>query len=200
MPKSSSCKSWCGYDLIYPIGSLAPTHAILISRILKAFLARRLKRRLFVAHELLATEEHYVKALSVVCEIFYYPLLRLLEQSKADGTEGTSIWFLHPQHVSPLSHAAVLGRVRAAPLKKSEDIEAVFSVVDKLYIHHKEFSEYLKERVLDWEAFARLSLGDIFIDKTGTHPLHHSGRAPTRSHLLRRGSLFRTLFGIHQQL
>ena len=55
----------------------------------QAFLARMLKRRLFVAQELLATEEHYVKALSIMCRLFYYPLISLLEQSRKGGTEGT---------------------------------------------------------------------------------------------------------------
>ena len=56
------------------------------------------------------------------------------------------------------------------PLKKSEDIDAIFSVVAKLYIHHKEFSGILRARVRDWESFARLSLGDIFIQHTGLLP------------------------------
>jgi hypothetical protein len=44
-----------------------------------------LKRRLLVAHELMVTEEHYVKALSVLCRFFYEPLLAL---SKSDNKEG----------------------------------------------------------------------------------------------------------------
>jgi hypothetical protein len=55
---------------------------------LKVFAARKLKRRLFVAQELLATEEHYVKALSIMCRLFYYPLVTRLQQMKKDGTEG----------------------------------------------------------------------------------------------------------------
>lgn len=117
---------------------------ILIQKLIRAYRARMLKRRLLVAHELMVTEEHYVKALSVLCRFFYEPLLAL---SKSDNKE-------------------------AAPLKSTEDVESIFSVVAKLYIHHQEFSKYLRERVLDFDLFASKSLGDLFIQHTAFFELY----------------------------
>jgi hypothetical protein len=43
-------------------------------------LARRLRKKLLIGNELLKTEENYVRALSIVCNSFYYPLLMLDER------------------------------------------------------------------------------------------------------------------------
>jgi hypothetical protein len=76
-------------------------------------------------------------------------------------------------------------------------VESIFSVVDKLYIHHKEFSGYLRERVSDWEDFASRSLGDIFIQHTGALPVDalsstglHQARSCAQVRLIAMGSWY----------
>lgn len=113
---------------------------ILLQSAWRRTLARRLKKKLMIAKELLNTEENYVRSLSLVCNSFYFPLLMLEE--------------------------------RKTPLLPAEDVNAIFSVIGKMYEHQQSFLSALKQRITDWRDFEKRSVGDIFLEKTGFFDLY----------------------------
>ncbi len=68
---------WEGADLEDPAKL---KKVVLLQSAWRRQLARRLRKKLLIANELLKTEENYVRALSIVCNSFYYPLLMLEER------------------------------------------------------------------------------------------------------------------------
>jgi len=68
---------WEGTDLEDPAKL---KKVVLLQSAWRRQLARRLRKKLLIANELLKTEENYVRALSIVCNSFYYPLLMLEER------------------------------------------------------------------------------------------------------------------------
>ncbi len=127
----------CGQEIIRRV--------VLIQSRFRALRARKLRKKLLIAHELYNTEKNYVQALSVAVNVFYFPLLMMQERKQPSD--------------QPF-------------FETKDEIDAIFSVIDKLHVYHTQFLEILKERILDWEVFEAKSLGDIFLEKTNFFELY----------------------------
>lgn len=139
-------------------------NVVTIQTCARRFLAKRFRARLNVANELLLTEKSYVKALSVVVEVFYYPLL-MQEPQLATTTASTTT-------TTPTSPPASAGGCRASTELQQQmrqtggRVATIFSVADKLLFAHRTFCAILNERLRNLDEFRHKGLGDIFLKKT----------------------------------
>jgi hypothetical protein len=109
-----------------------------------------------------------VKALSVVVEVFYYPLL-MQEPQLATTTASTTT-------TTPTSPPASAGGCRASTELQQQmrqtggRVATIFSVAEKLLFAHRTFCAILNERLRNLDEFRHKGLGDIFLKKTRTPP------------------------------
>ncbi len=110
-----------------------------------------------------------MKALSVVVEVFYYPLL-MEEPQLATTTSSTTTT------TTPTSPPGSAGGCRASTELQQQmrqtggRVATIFSVADKLLFAHRTFCAILNERLRNLDEFRHKGLGDIFLKKTRTPP------------------------------
>eukprot|EP01088_Endostelium_zonatum_P000478 TRINITY_DN1072_c5_g1_i1.p1 TRINITY_DN1072_c5_g1~~TRINITY_DN1072_c5_g1_i1.p1 ORF type:complete len:930 (-),score=308.97 TRINITY_DN1072_c5_g1_i1:444-3233(-) len=126
---------------------------ILIQSYWRMYLAKKLKKQLLKAQELVVTESNYVEVLRKIKQIFLEPAqtIRVSVQLDSSNNSLSNNWITE------------------------EECDIIFYEIQPLYNFHRDLYKKLSQRVKDWQEFDRVGVSEFFTENKPKFIQHYSG-------------------------